>query len=180
MRTSKPRRWHRWKSAKPSAMAYWLRQTSWRRVRRQKAAIVVRLLLAEGETLPLRDLPDELQADLTQILGSMRPIDRATLDEVVEEFADELEGLGLTFPKGIAGALTALDGQISPHTAARLRKEAGVKQAGDPWDRIRQLDVKDLLPLIEQESTEVGAIVLSKLDVGRAAEVWKRAQDISW
>ncbi|MGR3586539.1 MAG: flagellar motor switch protein FliG [Pseudooceanicola nanhaiensis] len=139
--------------------------------RRQKAAIVVRLLLAEGETLPLRDLPDELQADLTQILGSMRPIDRATLDEVVEEFADELEGLGLTFPKGIAGALTALDGQISPHTAARLRKEAGVKQAGDPWDRIRQLDVKDLLPLIEQESTEVGAIVLSKLDVGRAAEV---------
>jgi len=139
--------------------------------RRQKAAIVVRLLLAEGETLPLRDLPDELQADLTQIIGTMRPIDRATLDAVVEEFTEELEGLGLTFPQGLAGALSALDGQISAHTAARLRKEAGVKQAGDPWDRIRGLEVKDLLPLIEQESTEVGAIVLSKLEVGRAAQL---------
>lgn len=139
--------------------------------RRQKAAIIVRLLVSEGETLPLRDLPEDMQRDLTHIIGTMRPIDRATLDAVVGEFADELEGLGLTFPQGLAGALTALDGQISPHTAARLRKEAGVKLAGDPWDRIRALEVKDLVPLIEQESIEVGAVVLSKLDVGRAAQV---------
>lgn len=139
--------------------------------RRQKAAIIVRVLLAEGADLPLKDLPDEMQADLTQILGTMRPIDRATLDAVIEEFTDQVEGVGLTFPNGLAGALSALDGRISAHTAARLRKEAGVKQAGDPWDRIRALEVKDILPLIEQESTEVGAIVLSKLDVGKSAQV---------
>lgn len=138
---------------------------------RQKAAIIVRVLLSKGTDLPLRDLPEETQADLTQALGRMRSIDRATLDAVIEEFVSEVESLGLTFPGGLAGALNALDGRISPHTAARLRKEAGVKLAGDPWDRVRSLPAKDILPLIEQESIEVAAIVLSKLDVGKAAEV---------
>jgi len=139
--------------------------------RRQKAAIVVRLLLSEGADLPLNELPDDMQADLTQILGSMRHIDRGTLDDVVSEFADELEGLGLTFPRGLAGALSALDGRISPHTAARLRKEAGVRQTGDPWDRVRAQTARQLVPLLERESIEVAAVVLSKLEVGKAAEL---------
>lgn len=142
--------------------------------RRQKAAIIVRLLISQGDELTLKDLPDEMQVDLTQILGSMRHIDRNTLDEVVEEFVNELEGLGLTFPKGLAGALTALDGRISPHTAARLRKEAGVRQTGDPWERLRGLDPKDLVPILTQESAEVAAVVLSKLDVGKAADLLGR------
>ncbi|MGR3322958.1 MAG: flagellar motor switch protein FliG [Pseudooceanicola sp.] len=139
--------------------------------RRQKAAIVVRALVSKGADLALQDLPDDLQTALTQALGSMRPIDRDTLREVVEEFTGELESIGMTFPGGLAGALNALDGRISPHTAARLRKEAGVRQAGDPWDRLRQLDASALCELIGEESVEVGAIILSKLDVGRAAEV---------
>lgn len=139
--------------------------------RRQKAAIIVRLLVANGVDLPLRELPEEMQIDLTQVLGSMRHIDRATLAQVVEEFAGEIDALGLTFPKGLAGALNALDGRISPHTAARLRKEAGVRQTGDPWERVRALEVPDLLGLIAQESTEVAAVTLSKLDVGKAAQV---------
>lgn len=139
--------------------------------RRAKAAIVVRLLLNEGADLPLEDLPEELQARLTHQMGSMGLVDRATLDAVVEEFADILEGVGLSFPKGIAGALSALDGKISPQTAARLRKEAGVRQSGDPWERLRSMPVEDLVRIAEQESTEVAAVLLSKLDTPRAAEL---------
>ncbi len=139
--------------------------------RRQKAAIVVRLLLNEGADVALRDLPEDLQADLTQQMGEMRYVDRATLAQVIGEFADELDAIGLSFPRGIAGALSMLDGQISPQTAARLRKEAGVRQIGDPWQRLRGLEVKDLLPIIENEATEVSAVMLSKLDVAKAAEI---------
>ncbi len=142
-----------------------------RLTRRQKAAIIIRLALSQGADVPLQDLPDDLQVDLTHILGEMRPITRDTLAEVVDEFADELEGLGLTFPRGVAGALSVLDGRISPHTAARLRKEAGVRQSGDPWERLRALDVQRLVPIIEEESNEVAAIVLSKLDISKAAEL---------
>ena len=142
-----------------------------RLTRRQKAAIIVRFLLNEGAEVPLTDLPDELQEVLTTQMGSMRYVDRATLADVVAEFAEEIEAMGLTFPHGVAGALSALDGRISPHTAARLRKEAGVRQFGDPWQQVCNAKTADLVKILETESTEVAAILLSKLDVTRAAEL---------
>lgn len=139
--------------------------------RRAKAAVVVRLLLNEGADIPLEDLPENLQAQLTQQMGSMRFVDRDTLSDVIGEFAGELESIGLSFPGGIAGALDALDGRISKQTAARLRKEAGVREYGDPWERLRQLGTEKLLPVLQNESTEVAAVLLSKIDVKRAAEL---------
>lgn len=139
--------------------------------RRQKAAIIVRLLLREGADLPLSELPEEMQAQLSQQMGEMRHIDRDTLTEVVGEFAGELDSIGLSFPRGIAGALSVLDGKISARTAARLRKEAGVRQAGDPWDRIRALKPEELKPVAESESVEIAAVLVSKLDTARAAEL---------
>ncbi|NHQ73416.1 flagellar motor switch protein FliG [Roseovarius gahaiensis] len=142
--------------------------------RRQKAAIIVRFLLNEGAEIPLTDLPEQLQAQLTTQMGSMRYVDRSTLADVVAEFAAELEAMGLTFPRGVAGALNALDGRISPQTAARLRKEAGVRQFGEPWEQVRAAATDDLMNMITRESTEVAAVMLSKLDVARAAELLGR------
>ncbi|MFD1341775.1 flagellar motor switch protein FliG [Litorisediminicola beolgyonensis] len=139
--------------------------------RKAKAAIVVQFLLNEGAEVPLSALPDALQAELTQQLGRMRYINRATLDAVMREFADELDAVGLSFPGDIAGALSVLDGRISAQTAQRLRKEAGVRQLGDPWERIAKIDLDRLRTMIESESTEVAAVVLSKLEVSRAAEL---------
>ncbi|ABG32115.1 flagellar motor switch protein FliG [Roseobacter denitrificans] len=139
--------------------------------RKAKAAIVVRLLINEGADIPLEDLPEELQARLTQQMGSMRTVDRTTLASVVDEFAQELESIGLSFTGGIAGALDALEGKISKQTADRLRKEAGVRRYGNPWERLRELGTEKLLPVLQNESTEVAAVLLSKLDVKRAAEL---------
>src|SRR6056297_2081520 len=142
-----------------------------RLTRRQKAAIIVRFLLNEGADVPLCDLPEPLQESLTTQMGSMRYVDRSTLSEVVAEFAAELEAMGLTFPNGVAGALSALDGRISPQTAARLKKEAGVRQFGDPWEQVRTAKPEDLLTILQRESTEIAAVMLSKLDVARAADL---------
>lgn len=142
--------------------------------RAQKAAIIVRFLMNEGADVSLADLPDELQGRLTTQMGSMRYVDRGTLAEVVAEFANEIEGMGLTFPRGLPGALSALDGRISPQTAARLRKEAGVRQCGDPWKLIKATEPDTLAPILEEESAEVAAVILSKLDVARAADLLGR------
>lgn len=142
--------------------------------RRQKAAIIVRFLLNEGADISLSDLPDDMQALLTTQMGSMRYVDRSTLADVVAEFAQELEAMGLTFPRGVAGALSALDGKISPQTASRLRKEAGVRQFGDPWEQVRNAEIDALLDILASESTEVAAVLLSKLDVMRAADLMGR------
>ncbi|ATG39828.1 flagellar motor switch protein FliG [Phaeobacter piscinae] len=136
-----------------------------------KAAIVVRLLLNEGADIPLESLPDDLQIELTQQMGRMGLIDRDTLHEVAGEFAEMLDNVGLSFPNGLAGALSAMEGKISRQTASRLRKEAGVRQFGDPWERLRALPPEDLAELAEAESTEVAAVLLSKLDTTKAAQM---------
>lgn len=142
--------------------------------RRAKAAIVVRLLLNEGADIPLEDLPEDLQEALTHQMGAMRVVDRDTLGAVVAEFAEEVERIGLSFPSGIAGALDALDGKINRQTAIRLRKEAGVRRWGDPWARLKSLGVAELLPVLENESIEVAAVMLSKLPVALSAELLGR------
>ncbi len=145
--------------------------SSGRLSRKAKAAIVVRVLINGGADIPLEELPEDLQAQLTKAMGQMRTVDRETLQQVVDEFADEVERIGLTFSHGMAGALDALDGKISPRTAARLRKEAGVREAGDPWARIRETNNDLLVSVLEEESIEVAAVMLSKLNVPKAAEL---------
>lgn len=139
--------------------------------KRQKAAVIVRLLLAEGIQLKLSDLPEALQTELAHQMSTMRFIDRETLKSVVDEFVDEIESVGLSFPGGLEGALTVLDGTISPATVARIRKAKGINFTGDPWETIAGIDPARLLPLLEEESIEVGAVVLSKLKVSTAAEL---------
>jgi flagellar motor switch protein FliG len=138
---------------------------------REKAAVIVRLMLAEGTPLPLSSLPEHMQAALTEQMGQMRLVDRVTLGAVVGEFLTELESVGLTFPGGIEGAISMMDGHISQTAAARLRRLAGASAKADPWDRISALPPERLIPLIEAESTEVAAVMLSKLPVPKAAEL---------
>ncbi|MBK5928221.1 FliG C-terminal domain-containing protein, partial [Rhodobaculum claviforme] len=74
----------------------------------------------------------------------------------------------------IEGALNMLDGQLSPSAASRLRRLASAGGRADPWDRLSGVAADQLLPVLEQESLEVGAVILSKLDVGRAAALLQR------
>lgn len=139
--------------------------------RRQKAAIIVRLLLAEGAELALQDLPDSLQGELVHQMSTMRYVDRATLKAVIDEFVFEIEEIGLSFPGGVEDTLSILDGTISPTTAARVRKMSGVQLAHDPWVTISNTPVEQLLPILEHESAEVSAVLLSKLKTAVAAEL---------
>ncbi|HQY44753.1 MAG TPA: FliG C-terminal domain-containing protein [Paracoccaceae bacterium] len=141
---------------------------------RQKAAVIVRLLLAEGADLSLAGLPDHLQAALTEQIGMMQTIDRDTLAAVVEEFCTTLEQVGLSFPGGIDGALKILDGHISANAASRLRRLAGASSKIDPWEKLRGVEVERLLPMVTEESIEVAAVILSKIAVPRAAEILGR------
>jgi flagellar motor switch protein FliG len=142
--------------------------------RPQKAAVIVRLLLAEGVDLSLADLPDEVQDELVLQMSRMRSVDHGTLAAVASEFAAEVDSIGLSFKRGISGALGTLGSAISPVAADRFRRQLGAEAMGDPWERIAALSTEDLLPLIEAESTEIGAVVLSKLKVSKAADVLGR------
>jgi flagellar motor switch protein FliG len=142
--------------------------------KRQKAAIVVRVLLAEGARISLGELPDDLQEELARQMAEMRFVDRSTLAHVVEEFLGEIEAIGLSFPDGLERALAMLDGTISAATASRLRKQAGLAFCSDPWGRIGEMETGRLVEVMMGESVEIAAILLSKLKVPKAAEALGR------
>ena len=85
---------------------------------RQKAAIIVRVLLSDGRTLALSELSPDLQIRLTREIGSIRQIDQSTLNAVIDEFIDELNGGGMSFSGGLQEALSMLEGSISPKPPA--------------------------------------------------------------
>jgi flagellar motor switch protein FliG len=143
---------------------------------REKAAVIVRLMLAHGSPISLSGLPEHVQAALTEQMSKMSMIDRGTLNRVVSEFVTELEEVGLSFPGGIEGALSIMDGHISTTAASRLRRLAGASSRADPWDRIAELDAGRLQPVLEGESVEVAAVMLSKLDVPKAAELLSKLE----
>lgn len=139
--------------------------------KRQKAAIVVRMLLSDGDEFSLVSLPEPALAELTRQMTTLRYIDHLTMKTVAEEFLDELNSIGLTFPSALDGALAMLEGAIPRQTATRLRQQAGLSLHGDPWDRVIGMDVEMLLPILQEESVEVAAVLLSKLKVSTAAEL---------
>jgi len=153
--------------------------------KRKKAAVIVRLLLSEGGEINLSTLPEDVQEELTLQMSQMRFINRSTLRAVIDEFVREIEDIGLSFPSGLEGALSVLNGSISEATAARIRRQGGVKISGDPWATISGLDPARILPVLEEESTEVAAVLLSKLKVSKAAELLgnlpgRRARQIAY
>ncbi len=137
----------------------------------QKAAIILRVLVAEGVDLPIASLPPDMQSDLAQTMAQMRLIDRATMNAVVAEYVDMLEQVGLSFPDGIEGALSLLDGRLHDTAASRLRALAAGQTGPDPWVRVEAAAEDDLLALLQAESTVVGAVMLSKLSLERAAKL---------
>ncbi|AXC49095.1 flagellar motor switch protein FliG [Paracoccus suum] len=139
---------------------------------RQKAAVIVRLLLAEDDQLSLEGLPLEAQGALAHEMASMGMIDRGIRDAVVGEFCDALEAVGLTFPGDLDGTLAMLGGRISRDASDRLRRNAVLSGRSDPWERIGTLPVPQIRQLAETEAIEVAAVMFAHLPVARAAEAF--------
>lgn len=139
---------------------------------RQKAAVIVRMILAEGEDVELARLSPGVQTDLAQEMALMGVIDRDTRNQVISEFCDMLEAIGLSFPGDIDGTLDLLDGRLSPDTTDRLRRMAALNGTGDPWDRVNAMSSQLLAELAQTEAVEIAAVMCSKLSAPRSAEVF--------
>lgn len=136
--------------------------------RRQKAALLVQMLTADGAPMELSALPDAQQTALVRELAQIGNVSREVLDQVAQEFLEDLERHGLTGPDGISAALTTLADQLSPTVRDTLQTELnGV----DPWGAIVGLDNDALVPLMLAEAPEVSAVALSKLPVSKAADL---------
>lgn len=99
---------------------------------RQKAAVIVRLLLDDDEASSLSRLDSESQTLLAEEMAGMELIDRQTRDAIITEFCDRLESVGVTFPGDLDGTLAMLGTQLSEDSTDRLRRRAVIQGRGDP------------------------------------------------
>ncbi len=139
--------------------------------RRQKAAIIVRYALSQGVEIRLSGLPENLQTELVHQMSGLKVVDQATIDAVVEEFVQSFENTGLRFPQELRDTLDMMQPALSSELVMRLRKQAGLSIHSDPWSRLGEIDTDALVPVLEAESVEVAAVVLSKLKVSKSAEI---------
>ncbi|MEE2859925.1 MAG: FliG C-terminal domain-containing protein [Pseudomonadota bacterium] len=136
---------------------------------RQKAAVIVRLLLDDDEVSGLDRLTADDQTLLAQEMAGMQLVDRQTRDAVITEFCDSLESVGVTFPGGLDGTLAMLGKRLSDDSSDRLQRAAAIAGKSDPWARLCKLSKDSLIALATSESIELVALMLSKLPVEAAS-----------
>jgi flagellar motor switch protein FliG len=139
--------------------------------RRRKAAMIVQLLFKDGDGIPLNRMPQKLQAALAHEMGAIRLVDKDTVAAVAEEFVGELEAVGLAADGDTIKALDALGDKIDPDLAQRLRGEILAARSGDPWPMIVALSEDELVHVLNAQSLQIGGVVLSKLEVAKAAAI---------
>ena len=142
--------------------------------RRRKAAMIVQMMISDGGSLSLSELPEPLQEALAGELGAIRLVDRDTVAAVAEEFAATLESVGLSAPGTRDGAIMAIADHLSPALARRLRAQTDSVRNGDHWPAVIALPVDRIVSIMTAESIEVCAVALSKLPVAKAAEVLQK------
>lgn len=138
---------------------------------KEKAAIVVRLLLSHGALPALNQLPESKQTELAVQIARMAPVDQETVFAVADEFANEIERIALSFPQGLDGAIGLLDGHLSEGASKRLRKMAPTDTRRNPWDEIERVEIERLVSVLEAETVDVAAVILAKLSTDKAAQL---------
>lgn len=137
----------------------------------QKAAIIIQMILSEGGSLPLTTISADGQTRLMEDFVELDRVDRATLETVVEELEQLLNSEDLSFPRSIADAIDTLEAHLDNAIVADLRRKLGLGLPPVPWARIAALPTKQLVEMLTNEDIKIAAIILSKLDGEKAAEV---------
>lgn len=139
----------------------------------QKAAIIVQYLLSEGAELPLAELPREMQFELTHRMAQISMIDQGTLSMVVDEFAQALGAVGVTGGGTMEAALATLTQTLPQERIEELRRETETQGESEIWARVSGLEPVEICAMVDSEAIEIAAVILSKIDVPKAAQVLK-------
>jgi len=144
-----------------------------RLTRLQKAAVIYRMLGSLGMSLPEGALAPEDEAALNAAMAGLGGIDPVELAAVIDEFLTALSPPAAELP---AASVRELPGfpdlpVIDALGATMPDLDPPLPPEDDPWERVTEQEDSALLAVLEAEAPEVGAVVLSKLKVSRAAEL---------
>jgi flagellar motor switch protein FliG len=137
---------------------------------REKAAA---LLLAMGKPLATRILKhfdEEEIRDLARSAALLGTVPRKTLDDVVEEFTDQIS-VGTDLRGSIGEAQNLLTGIVSDEQLAEIMSDVRGDYTRGVWPRLSQMSEVPVAQYLQKEHPQVVAFVLSKAAPPLAAAV---------
>jgi len=137
----------------------------------QKAAIIMRLLLANSGDFPTDGLDTSAVTRIAHAMAGLSYVDEATILGVIRDFLTELDSLALYFKPGLDGAVDALGNLVTEEVTARLSYTPTPDQPDDPWTPIIAMEASVLAKTLSIETPQVNGVVLSKIPASLAAEV---------
>ncbi len=138
---------------------------------RQKAAIIVKLLVGGGVSLDDLDLDADAIWKITNAMTGLGVVGKDIVDGVTAEFILEMERMGLVFERDIDGSLKAMEDQITPETLSKVKAHQTGSAEANAWAAIAKTDAEVLALRIAAENPRVGAVILSKLAPSKSAEI---------
>ena len=142
-----------------------------RLTQRQKAAIIVKLLVGGGTSLDDLELDADAIWKITNSMAGLGVVGKDIVDGVTAEFILEMERMGLVFERDIDGSLKSLEDRINPETLSKIKERQSGSVEDSAWQYISKTDAEVLALRIAAENPRVGAIILSKLSPAKSAEI---------
>ena len=138
---------------------------------RQKAAIIIKLLIGGGTSLEALDLDADAIWKITNSMAGLGVVGKDVVDGVTAEFILEMERMGLVFERDLDGSLKAMEGQIDPETLSKIKDRQTGSEEEKAWSYLEKTEAEVLAGRITAENPRVGAVILSKLNPSKAAEI---------
>ncbi len=138
---------------------------------RQKAAIIVKLLLGGGVSLDELGLDADAIWKITNSMSGLGVVGKDVVDGVTAEFILEMERMGLVFERDVDGSLKAMEDKIDPKTLEKIKARQSGSAEDSAWRYISKTESEVLAGRIEAENPRVGAVILSKLSPAKSAEI---------
>jgi len=138
----------------------------------QKAALVLIQLGRERAARVLGQFEDSEIEELTAEILRMDRIDRATADQVMEEFHALATGTSTLAPHGGRGfAQQLLEASIGVDRAEEVLDKLATSMAGQPFEFLQQADARQVLALLNGEHPQTMALVLAHLRPEHASAI---------
>ena len=138
---------------------------------RQKAAIIVKLLIGGGVSLETLELDADAIWKITNSMAGLGVVGKDVVDGVTAEFILEMERMGLVFERDVDGSLKAMADKIDPETLSKIKDRQSGSAEESAWRLISKTEPEVLAKRIAAENPRVGAVILSKLSPALSAEI---------
>ncbi len=138
---------------------------------RQKAAIIVKLLIGGGVSLESLDLDADSIWKITNSMAGLGVVGKDVVDEVTAEFILEMERMGLVFERDIDGSLKSMENNIAPETLSKIKDRQSGSVEENAWRSIADRTPEELALKVAAENPRVAAVILSKLKPSKSAEI---------